>query len=126
VVPGLAPLVTRELAKLPGITVQEAGFDGRSDLVTFQVARDSRSLALDLGLAEDVFVEVGRTSRSAGDRAKWIAGRIWRPERVERALSVWAQEVRPLSGTMTFRVIARVLRERSFLRTGRRALNQVI
>jgi 23S rRNA G2445 N2-methylase RlmL len=32
-------------------------------------------------------------------------------------LSVWAEEVRPLSGTMTYRVIARVLQERSFVRT---------
>lgn len=126
-VPGLAALVSRELAKLPGITVKDSGFDGRSDLVTFQAARGGRGGALHLGLTEDVFVEVGRTLRSSGDRAAWIAGRIWRPERVQRALSVWAEEVRPLTGAMTFRVIARVLQERSFLRTDlRRAVEQAI
>lgn len=116
-IPGLAPLVARELADLPGITVQDSGFDGRSDLIVFEAGRGGRRHALDLGMTEDVFVEVGRTLRSEGDRATWIAGRIWRPERVQRALSVWAEEVRPLSGTMAFRVIARVLQERSFVRT---------
>jgi SAM-dependent methyltransferase len=107
----------RELARVPGLTVQDSGFDGRSDVVLIEATRGSRSDALSLGLTEDVFVEVGRTLRSEGDRAPWIAGRIWRPERVQRALSVWAEEVRPLSGRMTFRVIARVLHERSFVRT---------
>ncbi len=127
VMPGLAPIVTRELTRLRGITVQDSGFDGRSDLIVFEAARGSRDDALDLGLTEDIFVEVGRTLRSEGDRAGWIAGRVWRPERVQRALSVWAEEVRPLSGTMTFRVIARVLQERSFMRTElRRQLTETI
>lgn len=126
-VPGLAPIVSRELEQLPGITVQDSGFDGRSDVIIFEVARGSRRDVLDLGLTEDVFVEVGRTLRSDGDRPGWISGRIWRPERVQRALSVWAEEVRPLSGSMTFRVIVRVLQERSFLRTElRRQLTETI
>ncbi len=116
-VPGLSPLVNRELATLPGVTVEGSGFDGRSDVAVFEAAPGSRGAVLALGLTEDVFVEVGRTLRAEGDRAAWIAGRIWRPERVQRALAVWADEVRPLSGSMTFRVIARVRQERSFLRT---------
>jgi 23S rRNA G2445 N2-methylase RlmL len=116
-VPGLGPMVGRELGRLPGVVARDSGFDGRSDVVLFEAERGSRSAVVDLGLAEDVFVEVGRTLRSDGDRPGWIAGRVWRPERVQRALSVWAEEVRPLSGAMTFRVIARVLQERSFLRT---------
>jgi SAM-dependent methyltransferase len=116
-VPGLGSMVGRELGRLPGIVVRDSGFDGRSDLVVFEAARGSRSAVADLGLAEDLFVEVGRTLRADGDRPDWIAGRLWRPERVQRALSVWAEEVRPLAGAMTFRVIARVLQERSFLRT---------
>jgi tRNA G10 N-methylase Trm11 len=116
-VPGLGPLVGRELGRLPGVVTRDSGFDGRSDVVLFEADRGSRSAVAGLGLAEDVFVEVGRTLRSDGDRPGWIAGRVWRPERVQRALSVWAEEVRPLSGAMTFRVIARVLQERSFLRT---------
>jgi len=126
-IPGLAPIVIRELAELPGITVQDAGFDGRSDCILFEAARGSRAAALDLGLTEDVFVEVGRTLRSERDKPGWIARRTWRSERVQRALSVWAEEVRPLSGSMTFRVIARVLQERSFMRTElRRQLTDAI
>ena len=106
-VPGLGQVVRRELSRLPGKVVRDSGFDGRSDVVLFETARESRSAVFDLGLAEDVFVEVGRTLRADGDRSGWIAGRLWRPERVQRALSVWAEEVRPLAGTMTFRVIAR-------------------
>jgi hypothetical protein len=116
-VPGLGPMVSRELGRLPDIVVRDSGFDGRSDVVLFETARASRSAVVGLGLAEDVFVGVGRTLRAEGDRSGWIAGRLWRPERVQRALSVWAEEVRPLAGAMTFRVIARVLQERSFLRT---------
>jgi tRNA G10 N-methylase Trm11 len=120
-------MVSRELGRLPGIVVRDSGFDGRSDVVLFETARASRSAVTDLGLAEDVVVEVGRTLRAEGDRSGWIAGRLWRPERVQRALSVWAEEVRPLAGSMTFRVIARVLQERSFLRTDlRRQLTRTI
>jgi 23S rRNA G2445 N2-methylase RlmL len=127
VVPGLGQMVSRELRRLPGIVVRDSGFDGRSDVVLFETARGSRSAVVDLGLAEDIFVEVGRTLRAEGDRPGWIAGRLWRSERVQRALSVWAEEVRPLARIMTFRVIARVLQERSFLRTDlRRELTRAI
>lgn len=126
-VPGLGPMVRRELGRLPGVEVRDSGFDGRSDVVMFEMTRQSRSAVIDLGLAEDVFIEVGRTLRAEGDRPGWIAGQLWRPKRVQRALSVWAEEVRPLAGTMTFRVIARVLQERSFLRTDlRRQLTRAI
>jgi 23S rRNA G2445 N2-methylase RlmL len=127
VVPGLGQMISRELRRLPGIVVRDSGFDGRSDVVLFETARESRSAVVDLGLAEDMFVEVGRTLRAEGDRSGWIAGRLWRPERVQRAVSVWAEEVRPLARTMTFRVMARVLQERSFLRTElRRQLTRAI
>ncbi len=126
-VPGLGPMVRRELGRLPGVEVRGSGFDGRSDVVMFEMTRESRSAVIDLGLVEDVFIEVGRTLRAEGDRPGWIAGQLWRPKRVQRALSVWAEEVRPLAGTMTFRVIARVLQERSFLRTDlRRQLTRAI
>ena len=88
---GLGPLVGRELDRLPGIVVRDSGFDGRSDVVLFETTRASRSAIIDLGLAEELFVEVGRTLRAEGDRSGWIAGRLWRPERVQRALSVWAE-----------------------------------
>lgn len=127
VVPGMAQAVARELDHREGVQVTDAGFDGRSDLILFDVERGHRKGLLSLRTVEDLFVEVGRTMRSSGDKSHWIAGRIWRPERVEKAMSVWAAEVRPLAGTMTFRVIARVLQERSFLRTElRRALGEAI
>jgi len=127
VVPGMTALVTRQLDKLPGIRVTDAGFDGRPDLVLFDVDRGQRDVLWSLRTIEDLFVEVGRTMRSSGDKAHWIARRLWRPERVEKALSVWSAEVRPLAGTMTYRVIARVLQERSFLRTEfRKAVTQAI
>lgn len=126
-VPGLAPIVLRELDRQPGITVRDSGFDGRSDVVVFDAVRDARTAAVDLDLTEDLFVEVGRTARAEGDTADRVAGRLWRPEPVQRALSVWAEQVRPLSGRMTFRVVARVLHERAFLRTElRRRLTEVV
>jgi 23S rRNA G2445 N2-methylase RlmL len=126
-VPGLAPLVRRELAELDGIAVTGSGFDGRSDVILFEADRGQRDTALSLRTTEDVFVEVGRTLRAEGDDPGWIAGRIWRPGRVQRALSVWSAAARPLAASMTFRVIARVLQEGSFLRTDlRRQLQQSI
>lgn len=126
-VPGLAPLVTRELGEIPGVQVTDSGFDGRSDLVLFDVARGRRDAVWSLRTVEDLFVEVGRTMRSSGDRPHWIAGRVWKPERVEKALSIWSAQVRPLAGSMTYRVIARVLQEKSFLRTElRKSLSQSV
>jgi hypothetical protein len=75
-------MVSRELGRLPGIVVRDSGFDGRSDVVLFETAPASRSAVI-VGLAEDVFVEVGRTLRAEGDRSGWVAGRLWRPERVQ-------------------------------------------
>lgn len=124
-VPGLAPIARGALSDVPSVTVRHTGFDGRADLVLFDA--DRAASVLTLGLTEDVFVEVGRTLRSEGDRPGWIAARIWRPARVERALSLWAGEVGPLERAMTFRVIARVLQERSFQRTElRRQLTDAI
>lgn len=119
-VPGLASLAGRELSDVGGLALTASGFDGRSDVVLFEAQRGRRNTALALRTTEDVFVEVGRTLRSEGDNPTWIAKRIWRSGRVERALSIWAEHVRPLAGAMTFRVVARVLQERSFVRTSLR------
>lgn len=127
VVPGLAPLLIKELNALKGVKVTDSGFDGRSDFILFDVDPGRREAVWSLRTTEDIFVEVGRTMRTSGDKPHWIAGRIWRPERVQRALGVWADEVGSLSASMTFRVIARVLQERSFVRTDlRRTLQQAI
>jgi len=70
-----------------------------------------------LTIGEDLFVEIGRTLRSEGDRAAWIARRLIKPERTRRALTARAQVLRPVRDRLSYRVIVRVLQERSFLRT---------
>lgn len=126
-VPGLAPLVSRELDGLSGVTVTDTGFDGRSDVVLFEVQRGHRQFVSSVRTVEDLFVEVGRTLRADGDDPRWIAQRLWRPQRVTRALSIWAETVRPLASSMSFRVIARVVDERSFRRTElRRQVTRVV
>jgi 23S rRNA G2445 N2-methylase RlmL len=77
----------------------------------------ARRSILELRLSEDVFVEVGRTLRAEGDRPAWISGRLWRSERARRALAAKATVNRPASKRSTYRVVVRVLQERSFLRT---------
>jgi len=116
-VPGLAAQLAAELESLPGVRVQDSGFDGRSDVVLFTVDGSTLQQFLAVRLAEDVLVEVGRTLRSEGDRAQWIAGRLWRPGRVRRALTARGRMGRPVPERATFRVITRVLHERSFQRT---------
>jgi 23S rRNA G2445 N2-methylase RlmL len=115
--PGLGPLLADELAAIDGVTVRDSGFDGRVDVVLFEADRVARRLILGLRLAEDVFVEVGRTLRAEGDRPAWIAGRLWRPERVRRALDAKATITHPTGKRSSYRVVVRVLQERSFLRT---------
>jgi SAM-dependent methyltransferase len=110
--PGIGRLLRRQLAAVDGIDVTGSGFDGRSDIVFFETDRVGRAHALRSRLAEDIFAETGRASR--GDRASpdraagagAVASMAWQPRAVERALSVWADEVRQLSGSMTFRVTA--------------------
>jgi SAM-dependent methyltransferase len=112
--PGIGRLLRRQLAAVDGIDVTGSGFDGRSDIVFFNTDRAGRSQALRSRLAEDVFAETGRASRggraspgrAAGADA--VASMAWQPRAVERALSVWADEVRQLSGSMTYRVTAQV------------------
>jgi 23S rRNA G2445 N2-methylase RlmL len=117
-VPGLGPLLADELAAMAGVTVEARGFDGRADVVLFTAADGSADASLErLALAEDVFVEVGRTDRRAGDRAPWIAERLWRPAKVDAALVFWSRTARRRPPRPTVRVIARVLSERAFLRS---------
>lgn len=126
-VPGLAPLVQAELEEHDGVHAEDTGFDGRADVVLFGADRAGRAEALGLRTAEDVFVEVGRALRAHGDQPRWIAGRLWGAERMQRALSVWGELAGPLRGRMTYRVIVRTLSERSFRRTElRRALTEEI
>jgi 23S rRNA G2445 N2-methylase RlmL len=115
VVPGMGRTVARELERLPGVAVGDVGCDGRSDVLLIEANLGGQRLVQSSPLLEDVFVEIGRTMRSSGDRPHWIAGRIWRPNRVEKALSLWSGH--PPRRTVTFRVVVRVLDESAFLRT---------
>jgi SAM-dependent methyltransferase len=126
-VPGLGQLLAAELSDDAGMAVTDSGRDGRADLVLFEAERSGAKRALGLDLAEDVFVEVGRTLRADGDDPRWIAARIWRPERVNRAVALWTEVAARPRSRLTFRVIVRVLQERSFLRTDlRRELTGLI
>jgi Methyltransferase domain len=126
-VPGLGRMVRRELEAANGVQVTGTGSDGRADIVFFEADRAGRAEALRSRLAELMFAEIGRASRASGAAPTAIASTAWQRDGVQRALSVWADEVRPLAGSMTFRVIARVLNESKFRRTDlRRAMSEVI
>jgi 23S rRNA G2445 N2-methylase RlmL len=126
-VPGLGRMLRRQLDGVDGIEVTGTGFDGLSDIVFFEADRAGRADARASRLAEDVFAEIGRASRAAGSGAAAVASMAWQPDAVQRALSVWADEVRPLAASMTFRVIAHVLSDARFRRTDlRRALADLI
>lgn len=114
--PGLARLVGEQLQELPGIRPAGRGFDGRADVLLVQADRGRRDAVTALRTIEDVFIEIGRADRRKSGDPEQIARVIWRPERVQRALSIWAGQHHPLAASMTFRVIARLLSEQAFLR----------
>ena len=131
--PGVGRLLRRQLAAADGIDVTRGGFDGQSDMVFFAADRAGRAHALRSRLAEDVFAEIGRASRGGPARpgrtasAAAVATMTWQPAAVERALSVWADEVRQLSGSMTYRVTAQVRAQSRLQRSDlRRAMAAVI
>ncbi|HEY6739917.1 MAG TPA: hypothetical protein VI076_13820, partial [Actinopolymorphaceae bacterium] len=114
-VPGLGPFVARDLAR-SGAEVTARGHDGRADVVACESSPGREKALLDLRTAEDVFVEFGRTLRAEGDRPTWIATRLWKPARVAKAVELW-RRLGGGRGTPTYRVVVRVLQERSFRRT---------
>jgi 23S rRNA G2445 N2-methylase RlmL len=115
-VPGLGRLLRHQLAAMDGVDVTGTGFDGGADIVFLRADKAGRAHVLRSRLAEDVFVEIGRASRAGGADASAVAGLVWRADAVQRALSVWADEVRPLASSMTFRVLVSVLTEARFRR----------
>jgi Methyltransferase domain len=124
---GVGRLLRRELAAADGIDVTGSGFDGQSDMVFFAADRAGRAHALRSRLAEDVFAEIGRASRAAGAGPAAVASMAWQSAAAERALSVWAQEIRPLSGSMKCRVSVRVRAQTRLRRSDlRRAMAAVI
>ena len=124
--PGLAGALSAEVSGLSGVRITDTGHDGRADLVLCEVDPGRERAILRLRTAEDVLVEFGRTLRSEGDRAAWIAKRLWRPSRVGAAVALW-RAAGGGSGIPNYRVITRVLHEDSFRRTElRRALGAVV
>ena len=126
-VPGLGRLMRRQLETADGVEATGTGSDGRADIVFVEAGRDGRAEVLRSRLAEQVFAEIGRANRAGGRGPGAIASTMWQGEAVQRALSIWADEVRPLAGSMTYRVTARVRSEARFRRTDlRRAMSDVI
>lgn len=97
-----------------------SGHDGRADVVGCEVPPGRVKALLDVRTAEDVLVEFGRTLRAEGDQPAWIAKRLWKPARVARAVELW-RRLAGGRGTPTYRIVVRVLQERSFRRTDLRS-----
>jgi SAM-dependent methyltransferase len=113
--PGLGPLLRGETAAHPALEPDdEIGFDGRADLVFFEVRRGAPFRLENLRLAEDVFAAI--SSADGGPPAR-VAAALMTQAGLERALSVRARYVGHLRPSMTFRVITRVLDESRFRRT---------
>jgi hypothetical protein len=117
---GLGRVLRPELSGLPGVEVTSGGSDGQSDYVLFDADPEGRAGAVRCRLADGVFAEAGRASRDGLADAALLARRCWRPEAVQRALSLWAEQVRPLSAGMTFQVTTRVRTGPQALRAGLR------
>ncbi len=115
-VPGLGRMLRRELDG-DGTTVTGTGSDDRVQILFLAADRAGRAALMHSRLAEDVFAEIGRASRAGGADPRTVAALAWQPDAVQRALSVWAEAVAPLSGAMTYRVIARLRSERTFRRS---------
>jgi 23S rRNA G2445 N2-methylase RlmL len=113
-IPGLHPVLAREIGGLwEGRADPLRGFDGRNDVVSFTARGHDGILGLRTG--EDVFVEV--SSAHGRERLGSVVRDLWDRRGLEQALSAYGASVRPLRARMTFRVVARVLSERAFLRT---------
>ena len=119
--PGLARLLRDRLAATTGVEVTASGSDGEADCVLYDADRDGRVRAAGLRLADGVFATASRARRNGSTDPAALADRCWPREGVQRALSLWAEQVRPLSPAMTFRVTARMRTGPRSLRTGLRA-----
>jgi Methyltransferase domain len=117
---GLARILRDQLALLPGVELTGRGSDGHTDYVLFDADAGGRALALRSRLADGVFAEAGQAARAGITDPYVLAGRCWRPEPVQRALSVWAEQVRPLAAAMSYQVVTQVHSGPRSLRAGLR------
>ncbi len=118
---GLGKILRDELVALPGVEARDRGSDGQADYVLFDADRQGRTHAVACRLAENVFADAGRATRGGISDPPRLAARCWQPEPVQRALSIWAEQVRPLSTGMTFGVRTRLQTGPRSLRAGARA-----
>jgi hypothetical protein len=124
---GLGRVLREQFAGITGVEITGRGTDGESDYVLFDADAGGRAQALRSRLADGVFADAGRAERAGSTDPFVLAARCWRPEPVQRALSVWAEQVRPLTAAMTYQAQTRMQTGPRSLRTGlRAALAEVI
>jgi len=112
--PGLGPLLAAQLSALGGVHIAWTGNDGRADLVSFSAQPSTiPALSKSVTIAEDLFIQIGHARRSDGDRPGWLAQRLCRNEQLSTATATAGR----VSVQGTYRVVVRVLSERSFPRT---------
>lgn len=114
-IPGIGPILSDEIAERlqPTGQAQPNWNDRRNDIVPFTLQRSFDPYRL--RTSEDVYVEIGRVMNETSIPS--IIRHLLSEQHLARALSTYSQLVRPLSATMTYRVIARVLDEKRFLRS---------
>jgi hypothetical protein len=118
---GFGRVLRSQFAGITGVEITGRGTDGESDYVLFEADAGGRAQALRSRLADGVFAEAGRAERAGNTDPYLLAASCWRPEPVQRALSVWAEQVRPLTAAMTYQVQTRMQTGPRSLRTGLRA-----
>ena len=118
--PGLARLLRDRLSVISGVEVTASGCDGEADIVLFAADRDGRIGAAGLRLADGVVAIATRARRDGTTDPAALAARCWSHDGGQRALSLWAEQVRPLGPAMTYRVTARMQTGPRLLRTGLR------
>jgi SAM-dependent methyltransferase len=112
--PGIGRMLRQQLEATDGVSVTGTGFDGRSDIVFFEADRPGRADARRSRLAAEVFAELGRAASVRAASPAAVASMTWQSADVQRALSAWADDVRPLTRNMTFRVVGRVRSDARF------------
>lgn len=113
--PGLGRLLRDQLAGVGGVEIVAAGSDGGSDVVLFEADRAGRVRAAAHRLADGVFATAARARRDGTTDPAVLAARCWPRDGAQRALSLWAEQVQPLSSALSYQITARV-------RTGPRSL----
>jgi hypothetical protein len=125
--PGLGRLLRAHLAGIAGIEVTGRGTDGEADVVLFTADRAGRVRAASVRLADGVFATAAGARRDGTTDPAALAARCWPRDGAERALSLWAEQGRPLSPALTYRITARMRTGPGSLRSGlRTALAEAI